>query len=75
MEKQDWRMQWSSEVFPEAGMVPDPDVFVQSGAQALIRVPEIIPARLRLPFLLSRSGEHSMLATEQRGAPEGRVQQ
>jgi len=72
VERQDWCIQWSGDILPEAAMVPDPGVFVQCepafGRQRW--QPEQIPARLRLPFRLSRSGARPpLLAPGQSGAP------
>jgi hypothetical protein len=74
VEKENWCIQWSSEVLPEAAMVPDSGVFLWSEpANCRPRwQPEQIPARLRLPFRLSRSGvQRSMLASQRSGAPPG----
>lgn len=69
MERQDWCIQWSGEVLPEAAMVPDPGVFVQM-EPTVRRQPEQIPARLRLPFRLSRCGARPQMLTPQpSGAP------
>jgi len=88
VDEEDWCMQWSGEVLPEAAMVPDLGVFLRAAsahaqsvttrrrehdppseegelhAGEIIQAREKIPARLKLPFLLSPPGENRALAAE-----------